>query len=156
MFRNEMSTILPLLDYRDISKKLERYDGDKPRARVTHVAVLNHRLEEHPQGALCLLLRKEPEVEACIRLRAFPVAVPHLGDLVSRLKNTKLLICPSLSTPESNNRISTIFSVKSDFFRVETWNAKGSREDSILSARTEQNSRFEIRQESSRIIKAQS
>ena len=34
MFRNEMSTVLPLLNYRDISNNLEYFDNEKPRASV--------------------------------------------------------------------------------------------------------------------------
>lgn len=46
MFRNEMSTVLPLLDYRDVSNRLKYIDNDKPRGRVTHVAVLNYTTDE--------------------------------------------------------------------------------------------------------------
>jgi hypothetical protein len=144
MFRNEMSTVLPLLDFRDISNKLEYFDNDKPRARVTHVAVLNHTLDRYPQGALCLLLRRQPELDACIRLQAFPAVLPHLGLLVSKLQKTKLLVCPGPINAESNIRINNMFSFESDLFCVETWNAAGSVSHSILSAQAGQNSGLEI------------
>lgn len=143
-FRNEMSTVLPLLDYRDISKTLKYFDDDKPRTRVTHVAILNHTLDKYQQGALCLLLRRRPELDACLRLQVFPAVLPHLGDLVSRLQKTKLLVCPGPTNLESNNRVDTTFSVKSDEFHVETWNTKGSIGHSIISAQARQNSGFEI------------
>jgi hypothetical protein len=44
--RNEMSTVLPLLDYPDISKKLDYLNTDKLPTRITHVAVLNHTLDK--------------------------------------------------------------------------------------------------------------
>lgn len=144
MFRNEMSTVLQLLDYPDISKRLKYFDDDKPRTRVTHVAVLNHTLDKYPQGALCLLLRRRPELDACIRLQAFPTVLPRLGDLVSRLQKAKLLICPGPINLEGNNRINTTFSFKSDLFCVEKWNTKDSIDHSILSPQVGQNPGFEI------------
>ena len=141
MLRNEMSTVLPLLKYRDISNNLEYFDNEKPRARVTHVAVLNHTLDRYRQGALCLFLRRWPRLDGCIRLRASPAVLPNLRHLVSRLEKTKLLICPSRINPESNNRID-MFIFESDLFHVEKWNATGTH--SILSAQAGQNSGFEI------------
>lgn len=143
MFRNEMSTILPLLNYRDIYDKLKYFDNDKPPARVTHAAVLNYTLESFPQGALCLLLRRRPELDACLRLRAFPVILPHLGNLVSRLEKTKLLICACRTSLESKHRIDNMFIFESDLFRVETWDATGSIRQSV-SAQAGHNSGFDI------------
>ena len=144
MVRNEMSTVLPLLDYQDISNKLQYFDNNKPGARITHVAVLNYILYKYPRGALCLLLRRRPELDACLRLHAFPALLPHLGDLVSRLQQTKLLICPSSDKPENTNCIDNIFSFESNLFRVETWNATGCISQSIPSAQARQSSGFKI------------
>ncbi len=144
MFRNEMSTVLPLLDYRDVSDKLVYFDNDKPGARVTHVAVLNHTLDKYPQGALCLFLRRQPGQDASLRLPALPAVLPRLGDLGSKLQKCKLLICPGPSTAESNTCINTMFSVKSDLLHVETWDVKGSIGKPIPSTQASQNPGFEV------------
>jgi hypothetical protein len=70
MLRNEMSTVLLLLEYRDISKMLAYLDDDKPRARMTHIAILNHTLDKYMQGTLCIPLRRprRPEMDSCLRL----------------------------------------------------------------------------------------
>jgi hypothetical protein len=150
MFRNEMSTVLPLLAYRDISNKLEYFDNNKPRIRVTHVAVLNHTLKKYPQGAFCILLRLRPGLDACLRLQTFPAVLPRLGDFVSQLQKTKLLICPGPSYPESGNRIDTVFSVDSDMFQVEKWYSKGSITHSVLSSQAGQAPGFVIQTQKSK------
>ena len=154
MFRNEMSTVLPLLHYRDVSSKLEYFGEDKPRVRVTHVAVLNHTIERYPKGAFCLLLRRQYELDACLRLPAVAAILPHLGDLVFRFEKTKLLICPGPSCLQRNERIATMFSFKSDYFHVKTWNAKGTISDFIPSAQAEDNSEFEIQTSKSESAKS--
>lgn len=47
-FRNEMSTVLPLLEYWEVSKRIKRFENAEAWAGATHVAVLNHILKEHP------------------------------------------------------------------------------------------------------------
>jgi hypothetical protein len=157
--RNEMSTVLPLLDYPDISKKLDYLNTDKLPTRITHVAVLNHTLDKCLQGALCLLLRRprQAELDSCIRLTSFPAVLPLLGDIATRLQKTKLLICPGPSNSKSNNYINTTFSAKSTLFRVETWSAKNNVSHSILPTTEGQstNSEFQIRDAESSVRSTQ-
>ncbi|KAH7092508.1 heterokaryon incompatibility protein-domain-containing protein [Paraphoma chrysanthemicola] len=143
-FRNEMSTVLPLLAYRDVSCKLEFFDKETPRFRVTHVAVLNHTLEKYPRGAFCLLLRRQPELDACLSLQVLPAVLPDLGDLESRIQKTKLLICPGPCDLESENRMETVFTVASDLFHIEARGAKGTNSRTLLSAQTGQNPEFKV------------
>lgn len=131
-FRNEISTVLPLLVYEDVSSKLEILDGATPPVGVTHVAVLNHTLKKYPQGAFCLLLQRQSGVDACLRLQALPAVLPYLGDLVSRLQKTKLLICPEPGDIEDEVLIETTFSFHSDLFGVEAWDAKSGNKLSAL------------------------
>ena len=140
--RNEVSTVLPLLAYKDVSSKLRYFDVDTPRAGVTHVAVLNYTLGEYPQGAFCLLLRRQPALDACLRLQVLPAVLHDLGDLVSRLQKTKLFICPGPSNRDNDSSIDAVFSLNSDLFHVETWNVN--RSQSILSAQAGQNSDFKL------------
>ncbi|KAF1838199.1 hypothetical protein BDW02DRAFT_576504 [Decorospora gaudefroyi] len=142
--RNEMSTALPLLAYRDVRSKLAFLDKDTQPARLTHVAVLNHTLEKYPQGAFCLLLRRKAELDACQRLQVLPAILPQLGDFASRLQKTKLLICPGPSNGESDDRVDVVFSVDSDLFHVESWDAEGSDSHSILSAQSGRCSDFKM------------
>ena len=123
--RCEMSTVLPLLEYRDISHRLQHYNNKKPRTRVSHVAVLNHTLDDYPGGAMCLLLQHQPERDgdACHRLRDFPAILPEIGDLVSKLRKTTLLVCPK-KTPERVKCIDTVFVFRSESYRIEAWNNK--------------------------------
>ncbi|KAH7551323.1 hypothetical protein BM1_09639 [Bipolaris maydis] len=143
--RNEVSTILPILAYREISSKLEFLDGATPRVSVTHVAVLNHTLKKYPQGALCLLLQRRSDLDSSLRLQALPVILPDLGDFVSRLQKTKLLICPGPGKLTYQDPIDAVFSIHSDLFHVEAWDVKGSKSHSLVSAQTGQNSEFKIR-----------
>jgi hypothetical protein len=129
--RNEMSTTLPLLNYRDVSKKLIFFNNNESHARVTHVAVLNYTLSKYMKGALCLLLRRGASLEAFHRVQCFPALLPHLGELASRLQKTKILICPGANNSTQLDRVDTTFSVKSDSFTVREWSAKGSIQHSI-------------------------
>lgn len=115
-FRNEMSTTLPLLDYRDVSDKLFLFDSKESRQGVTHVAVLNHSLNGHMEGALCLLLRREASLEFFHRVLCFPALLPHLGELASKLEKTKILICPGPSNSTQHDRMDTVFCFNSDSF----------------------------------------
>ena len=135
---NETSTVLPLLEYRDISDILQYFDNDKPRQSVTHVAILNRTLENFPRGALCLLLWRQPDMDATVRLHAIPAVLPHLGHLVPKFQKTKLLIMPGPIIPEPTSSVGTTFSLKSDIFRVEAWGTEIPTGQSILSAETEQ------------------
>lgn len=143
-FRNEISTALPLLAYEDVSSKLEFLDGATPRVGITHVAVLNHTLKKYPQGAFCLLLQRQSGVDACLRLQALPVILPDLGGLLPLLQKTKLLICPGPGELTCQDPIEVVFSVHSDLFHVEAWDAKGSKSHSLTSTQTGQNSEFKI------------
>ncbi|KAJ6286789.1 heterokaryon incompatibility protein-domain-containing protein [Bipolaris maydis] len=153
--RNEVSTILPILAYREISSKLEFLDGATPRVNVTHVAVLNHTLKKYPQGALCLLLQRRSDLDSSLRLQALPVILPDLGDFVSRLQKTKLLICPGPGKLTYQDPIDAVFSIHSDLFHVEAWDVKGSKSHSLVSAQTGQNSEFKIRTISCGIVCSQ-
>ena len=128
--RNEMSTTLPLLDYGDVSKKLILCDNHET-VGATHVAVLNHTLSKpgkptYKNGALCILLCPGASLEVFRRVRCFPALLPHLGDLESKLKKTKMLICPGASNAIKHQHVETIFTFKSDSFSVLEWTAKGS------------------------------
>jgi hypothetical protein len=153
--RKEMSTVLPLLAYRDVSSKLQSLNGDRVRTQASHVAVLNHTLGDYPRGALCLLLRKDPGLDVCLRLQAVPVLLPHFEDLESRLQRTMLLVCPGPRCSNSNRRIvNALFSVESDSFYTENWNAKGTPNNPIRPVQQGQN--FEIqtteKEDSNRLV----
>jgi hypothetical protein len=141
-YRNEISTVLPLLPYKDVSSKLEYFDNNKPRVHITDVAVLNQRMERHPQGARCLLLHRENEIDATYRVQVLPAVLPCLGDLVFQLQMAKLLVCPGASNADSDNCIEAAFSMDIDMFQVETWDAKGCLDSSALSSKEGQNADF--------------
>jgi hypothetical protein len=132
--RNEMSTTLPLLDYRDVSSKLILFNNNDSHAGVTHVAVLNHTLakQKYMKGALCLLLRRGASPEAFHRVQCFPALLPYLGELASGLQKTRVLICPGARNSTQHHRVDTTFCFKGDSFLVQEWSAKGSIQDSIL------------------------
>lgn len=140
--RNEMSTTLPLLEYRDVSKKLILPDNNE-NVGVTHVAVLNHTLSKqaYKKGALCLLLRRGASLEAFHRVRSFPALLPQLGELESKLQKTKILICPGASNSTQHHPVNTIFSIKGESFLAQEWSAKGSIQHSNLLVNRE----FEVR-----------
>ncbi|KAN0090411.1 Heterokaryon incompatibility protein (HET) domain containing protein [Hyaloscypha variabilis] len=133
-FRNEMSTTLPLLDYRDVSDKLVFLNETDSHTKVTHVAVLNHALKQQQlKGALCLLLRRGAGLEVFHRVRCFPAVLPHLGELAFSLQKTKMLICPGANDSAHHHIVDTTFSLKSDSFSVQEWSAKGINRYSITS-----------------------
>src|SRR6266480_1279785 len=142
--RNEMSTTLPLLDYRDVSNKLIFFKNNEPRNGVTHVAVLNHTLNKYMEGALCLLLRRIRHLDVFRRLNFSPAVLPNLGKFTSRLQKTKILICPGPSNSSQNNRVDTTFSIGGDSFLVQAWNAKGGIHNSILPLQGRSDKEFEI------------
>ena len=134
MFRNEMSTVLPLLNYDDISNKLEYFD-DPPRTRVTHVAILNHTLAKYPKGAFCLPLYRQTGQDSYVRLGVFPAILPDFGDITSEIEKTKILVCPGPKGPGTGDKVLNVFTFKSDLFRLETWNYTGHTTNSPPSAR---------------------
>jgi hypothetical protein len=129
--RNEMSTTLPLLDYRDVFDKLVFFDNES-HDWITHVAVLNYTLRPAEKGALCLLLRQGASPEAFHRLHCFPALLPNLGELVSRLQRTKVLICPGTSNLTQYDCMDTTFSVDGDSFLVQEWSVTGSTRYTIM------------------------
>ena len=132
--RNEMSTTLPLLDFRDVSNKLTFFNDNESHALVTHVAVLNQSLSKYMKGALCLLLRRGAGLEDFHRVQCFPALLPHLRELGSRLQKTKILNCANANNSNQHDRVDTTFSAKSDSFLVREWGAEGSIQHSILPA----------------------
>lgn len=84
------------------------------------------------KGALCLLLRQGGSLESFQRVQCFPVLLHRLGELVSKLQKTKILIYPGEIVPAQHNRVDTTFSVHSDSFRIQQWSAKDSIQYSIL------------------------
>lgn len=143
--RNEMSTVLPLLPFQDVVEKLKYLNDDKSSLRATHVAVLNHTTGECPRGALCLLLRQGYEGNAYIRLQAFPAILPDLRGLVPSFQPTKLLICPGREYPQDCDQVDISFSVQSDSFNVEAWDAPRNTSCIVSSTAMGQQEWFQIR-----------
>jgi hypothetical protein len=154
--RYEMSATLPLLAYRDVSSKLKFFENGTPYGPISHVAVLNHTLAKYKKGALCLLLHRDPKLDrdACRRLQVLPAILPHLGDLISQLQRTRLLICPGTSKFENESYTDITFFVKSESFRVKLWDSKGGdNHSSIPSALSGQPSGFKVHPERFKIHK---
>jgi hypothetical protein len=124
-FRNEMSAPLSVLDYADISSKLIFFDGNEDRTGVSHVAVLNHTIQDHVEGAFCLLLYRPLDSRAAsfYRLSYFPALLPNIGEFTSRMRKKKILI-PGPVLGHEIQKVDTIFSVSGDSYHVRAWNAK--------------------------------
>jgi hypothetical protein len=154
-FRNEMSTTLPLLEYQEVSGKLTYLNNNNSPTGVTHVAVLNHTLGNNMKGALCLLLRRVwPNREVFRRTQLFPAFLSHYEEFTSKLRMTKILLCPGPINPNQNSRIETIFCVRGDSFFAEEWSMKGGIYHSILPAQERQND-FKIQSNNSSNSKRQ-
>lgn len=65
--QQEVSTTLELLDYEAVSDKLIFFE-DRRESPVSHVAVLSHTMDNHWNGALCLLLYSPLKWEEAVRL----------------------------------------------------------------------------------------
>jgi hypothetical protein len=128
--RNEVSTVLSLLDYSEIKDKLSYFDKvtfcDNP---PTHVALLNYTLSAYEDGALCLLLRRHPGYDATMRVQVLPALLPRVEDHIARqLKKTRVLICrseSSLTERENTRYMETIFSVDCGSFLIDAFFAVG-------------------------------
>jgi len=126
-FRIEMSTIVPLLDYRDISNQLVVLNNEQLQVEASHVAVLNHTLADYRDGALCLLLFQPPNYEsaAFFRTQLFPAVLPCLTEFASKLQRKTILISPDRNSSNVVRRAVITFTVNSDLFLVRSWRAKG-------------------------------
>jgi hypothetical protein len=140
----EVSTTLPLLEYREVSEDLILFNTNESCTEVSHVAVLNHTLSGHMKGALCLLLRREELSEVFQRIMLCPALLPHLGELTSKLQNTKILVCPRPSSSGQNDIVNTTFCISGDSFLVQAWSAKGGLSHLTLPVQGTPNTDLEI------------
>lgn len=125
-FRNEMSTTVSLLDYQDVSNQLVLFNDEEFRTEASHVAVLNHTLVDHEEGALCLLLFQPSNSEgaAFFRTRLSPALLPCVTEFTSKLQRKTILICPDRSSSDGNERTTFTFTLDSDSFLVRSWRAR--------------------------------
>ncbi|KAI1754000.1 heterokaryon incompatibility protein-domain-containing protein [Xylaria castorea] len=126
--RHEVSTTLQLLDYDKVSNKLIFFE-DRGSVSASHVAVLNHTVDSHLDGALCLLLYsplKWEEAVGFIRLEAYPVLLPHLKEFASQIRSKRVLICPQdrVTSIELSRGSLACFTLTSESFVVQCWRAK--------------------------------
>ncbi|KAI0478130.1 heterokaryon incompatibility protein-domain-containing protein [Xylaria cf. heliscus] len=126
--RHEVSTTLQLLDYKSVSNKLVFFENRRL-ASASHIAVLNHTVESHVDGALCLLLYSPLEWDEAvgfIRLQAYPVLLPHLKEFASQLRSKRVLICPQdrVSGIDLLRGSQAYFTLTSESFVVQSWSAK--------------------------------
>ena len=130
--RNEVSTTLSLLEYRYVSDKLLFLNKNDSHAKFTHVAVLNHSLDQYIKGALCLLLRRGGR-ESFHRVQSAPALLPNVIELDSRLEQTKILVYPGTNASRPYHNVDITFSLKSDSFFVQSWSVEGTIQDLNLS-----------------------
>jgi hypothetical protein len=130
-YRNEVSASFLLIDFEAVSKNIRSINDLTTcpcytKKQVSHVAVLNHTLMGHMDGALCLLLTRPPDGEGVgfFRKRLTPVFLPRVEEIINRLERRKILVCLG-PDPSSNRRsVEITFSLKSTLFRALTWDAK--------------------------------
>ncbi|KAF4625580.1 hypothetical protein G7Y89_g12587 [Cudoniella acicularis] len=125
-FRNEISATISLIDDRDVSNRLMFLNDDESRTEISHVAILNHTLIDHIEGALCLLLFQPPDSEgvAFHRTRSFLALLPCVKEFTSRLQKQRILICPDPSSSDRNQRIDITFALDDDQFLAWSWSAR--------------------------------
>ena len=124
-FRNEMSAPLSVLDYAEVSSRLIFFDGNKQHTGVSHVAVLNYTIQDHSEGAFCLLLYRpfDSGVACFCRLSYFPALLPNIGEFTTRMQKTKILVPGPILRHETQG-VDTIFSISGDSYHARAWNAK--------------------------------
>lgn len=141
MSRNEVSTVLELLEYKEVAKNLHYVQRDTIRAGVTHVAILNYTLGGYQQGAFCLLLRHE-SADAFLRVQVLPAVLYDLGDLEPCLRKTKILVCAGEKNGDAKDVMSFVFSLGNGPFQVETWHIN--ENPAVLSAEPRECSQFKV------------
>lgn len=141
-----VSTVLPLLPYRLVCNRLEFLEELSPRlsALITDVAVLNVTIAKYPQGALCLLLHRQGNMDTCSRLKVLPAALPRLSDLETRVEKTKLLFRPQPKPPKKFICVVTVFSLHIGSLLVHEWLVEGSHSHSLPQAPSEKYPRYKI------------
>lgn len=138
-----MVTTLPLLDYHDISDQLMIF-GDKDQLpKITHVAVLNHTLEEY-QGALCLLLCRLSSGQTFQRYNLAPALLPYNTNLTLDLHICKVLLSLGPSAHRGGTYVVTTFRVDDGPFSVEEWKAECEIPHQMFLSQGKQNSEFKI------------
>jgi hypothetical protein len=133
-FRNEMSVPLSVLSYADVSSRLIFFDDqNKNGTYVSHVAILNHTVLDHREGAFCLLLYQPSNSKhfSFHRLSYLPALLPNVGELTYTNRKEKILI-PGPVLGHGTQNGDTIFIVPGDSYRVRAWNARGVTSRSIL------------------------
>jgi hypothetical protein len=123
---NQMSTMLPLLEYKEVSDQLEYPYGSQlsDRGESTHVVVLKITLKGYPSGALCLIVRKDRDSDSCIRFQCPPVLLPIFRPVSTVLQRTRLLICAGRAFPDAWRTIDTEISVQSGKCCAKGWRVK--------------------------------
>ncbi|KAI0440518.1 HET-domain-containing protein [Xylaria telfairii] len=146
--QQEVSTTLELLEYEAVSDKLVFFE-DRRESPVSHVAVLNHTMDNHWDGALCLLLYSPLKWEEAVgfaRLEAYPVLLPRLKDFASQLRSKRVLVCPPdrVSSLEASRSSTACFTFTSESFVVRCWRAKRVLNRRELPLEGQTNSDFKI------------
>ncbi|KAJ2994489.1 hypothetical protein NUW58_g1544 [Xylaria curta] len=128
--RHEASTTLQLLDYDIVADKLIFLEKNSRPIPPTHIAVLNHTLEDYQSGALCLLLyqqRKSDENDvAFVRLQSYPVILPRIKEFATKMRSKRILVVPAHKDLISRvlRSVAASFKFTSESFVVQNWRSK--------------------------------
>jgi hypothetical protein len=143
-FWNEMSVPLYVLDYADISSKLIFFDSNEDHTGVSHVAVLNYTTQFHSGGAFCLLLYRplDSRVPCFYRPSYLPALLPNIGEFISRIQKTKILV-PGPVLADENQKVDTTFSVSADSYCIRGWSAKCVDSRAVLRIQESSDTEFE-------------
>ncbi|KAI0399001.1 heterokaryon incompatibility protein-domain-containing protein [Xylaria palmicola] len=128
--RHRVSATLQLLDYQQVRDELIYFD-DRRLDAASHIAVLSHTTEEHPQGALCLLLFQSlaalDDNVYFDRLEAYPAILPKLNGFTSQKRSRRIFVSPGAEIRALNQSEmwSAQFRLTSESAVLRFWNTNG-------------------------------
>lgn len=128
--RTQVSTTLQLLEFSDVVGQLVSLEaGFYFPFPPSHIAVLNHTLEDQRSGALCLPLdlRRESDGSstAFVRPSSYPVILPRVDEFATKMYSERVLVASAPDEPGSQTTsVLTNFTFTSELFVVEYWRSK--------------------------------
>jgi hypothetical protein len=122
-YRNEMSTMVPLIEYQQIANELVLFGDNNSRRKISHAIISNQTLKSHPDGAVCILLIEDEGV-AFNRPAFMPALLPFVNKFQSNIHKSQIMICPGPSGMEKSKTFNLTFVFRSDIFEVKSWKSK--------------------------------
>lgn len=127
LLRFEATTTMQLVSKAVFPAQLLRSCNRQMLGKATHIAMLNHTLQQNQDGALCLLIRRSADSQDnAVRLNDHPILIPRWRALISDAHRTEVLFALELRPKIERSAYDMHFVLNSQTFCAYAWECSGS------------------------------